>query len=55
MTMSNLAYNFSNQPALFEVDCGVDLCENLAERKKRSADKERFYRIFGKEQCGFRR
>lgn len=38
MTMSNLAYNFSNQPVLFEVDCSVDLCENLAERKRRFLD-----------------
>ena len=35
MTMSNLAYNFSNQPALFSVDSNADLVENLAERKAR--------------------
>ncbi|MGX3097742.1 hypothetical protein [Helicobacter sp. 23-1046] len=33
--MSNLAYSFSNQPTLFEVDSNADLSENIAERKAR--------------------
>ncbi|MGX2983915.1 DNA adenine methylase [Helicobacter sp. 23-1048] len=36
--MSNLAYNLSNQPALFSVDSNADLSENLAERKARFLD-----------------
>ena len=38
MTMSNLAYNFSNQPAqpaLFEVDSSADLSKGLESYKAR--------------------